>query len=191
MANINESETDVIICGCGPTGAMLSVLLSQHSVPHVILEREDDVTVDPRGIALDEDGIRCLQACGIYNKIFTDIGQCSFSLQYDVASSLMFHRHGEIPICGWLCKGSKRQGLHGDELRDGTCKAQRRKNTETPNQVLDGGWYRPSRVRVPQATFHREAPSLQDRGAQNRRPAPWVPNDVDTRGRRLGLRTIC
>ncbi|KAF1931940.1 putative monooxygenase [Didymella exigua CBS 183.55] len=68
--------TDVIICGCGPTGAMLSVLLGQHSVPNVVLEREAFVNRDPRGIALDEDGIRCLQACGIYDKVFTDIGQC-------------------------------------------------------------------------------------------------------------------
>lgn len=69
-------HTDVIVCGCGPTGAMLSVLLSQYSIPHVVLERDAEISADPRGIALDEDGIRCLQACGIYDKIFTDIGQC-------------------------------------------------------------------------------------------------------------------
>jgi 2-polyprenyl-6-methoxyphenol hydroxylase-like FAD-dependent oxidoreductase len=68
--------TDVIVCGCGPTGAMVSVLLSQYSIPHVILEKEVEVTADPRGIALDEDGIRYLQACRIYDKIFTEIGQC-------------------------------------------------------------------------------------------------------------------
>lgn len=71
--------TDVVICGCGPTGAMLSVLLGRHSVAHIIIERDDSVNTDPRGIALDEDGIRYLQACGIYDKIFTDIGQCMYS----------------------------------------------------------------------------------------------------------------
>lgn len=68
--------TDIIVCGCGPTGAMVSVLLSQYSIPHVVLEKDKEVNKDPRGIALDEDGIRCLQACGIYEKIFTEIGQC-------------------------------------------------------------------------------------------------------------------
>lgn len=68
--------TDVIIVGCGPTGAMLSSLLGQYSVPNIVLEREMDIVTDPRGIALDEDGIRCLQACGIYDKVFTSIGQC-------------------------------------------------------------------------------------------------------------------
>jgi 2-polyprenyl-6-methoxyphenol hydroxylase-like FAD-dependent oxidoreductase len=52
------------------------VLLSQYSIPHVVLEKDCEVNADPRGIALDEDGIRCLQGCGIYDKIFTEIGQC-------------------------------------------------------------------------------------------------------------------
>ncbi|UKZ74770.1 hypothetical protein TrVFT333_002440 [Trichoderma virens FT-333] len=74
--------TDIIVCGCGPTGAMLSVLLSQYSISHVILEKENEVNADPRGIALDEDGIRYLQACGIYDKIFTEIGQCMGNFKF-------------------------------------------------------------------------------------------------------------
>ncbi|KNG87893.1 monooxygenase [Aspergillus nomiae NRRL 13137] len=68
--------TDVVICGCGPTGAMLSAYLGQMSVPNVVLEREADITTDPRGIALDEDGIRFLQGVGIYDSIFSEIGSC-------------------------------------------------------------------------------------------------------------------
>lgn len=69
-------STAIIISGCGPTGAVLSALLSQYQVPNVILEREPEITTDPRGIALDEDGIRILQAVGIYDRIFTEIGSC-------------------------------------------------------------------------------------------------------------------
>jgi 2-polyprenyl-6-methoxyphenol hydroxylase-like FAD-dependent oxidoreductase len=76
-SDMNIDTTDVIVCGCGPTGAMLSVLLGRHGVRNVVLEREESINTDPRGIALDEDGVRCLQACGIYDKIFTEIGQCS------------------------------------------------------------------------------------------------------------------
>ncbi|QYT00072.1 hypothetical protein H0G86_007176 [Trichoderma simmonsii] len=74
--------TDVIVCGCGPTGAMVSVLLSQYSIHHVVLEKDSEVNADPRGIALDEDGIRYLQACGIYEKIFTEIGQCMGNFRF-------------------------------------------------------------------------------------------------------------
>lgn len=66
--------TDILICGGGPTGALLSALLGQLRVSNVVLEREAEITTDPRGIALDEDGIRMLQAIGVYDQIYTEIG---------------------------------------------------------------------------------------------------------------------
>jgi 2-polyprenyl-6-methoxyphenol hydroxylase-like FAD-dependent oxidoreductase len=66
---------DVIICGCGPTGALLSACLGQQGVKNVILEKEVDITQDPRGIVLDEDGIRSLQGVGLYDRVFTEMGQ--------------------------------------------------------------------------------------------------------------------
>jgi 2-polyprenyl-6-methoxyphenol hydroxylase-like FAD-dependent oxidoreductase len=77
-----EAETtEVIICGCGPTGAMLSGYLGRLSVKNIVLEKKLEITQDPRGIALDEDGIRFLQGLGIYDKIFTEIGQSMSALE--------------------------------------------------------------------------------------------------------------
>jgi choline dehydrogenase-like flavoprotein len=98
----NIETTDVVICGCGPTGAMLSVLLAKHGVRNVVLEREESVNTDPRGIALDEDGIRCLQACGIYDKVFTNIGQyvCgSISLSWCFCNYFMLEEVREMLTC--------------------------------------------------------------------------------------------
>lgn len=67
-------QTQVVICGGGPTGAILSALLGHLRVPNIVLEREHGITTDPRGIALDEDGVRSLQAIGVYDKIYTQIG---------------------------------------------------------------------------------------------------------------------
>jgi 2-polyprenyl-6-methoxyphenol hydroxylase-like FAD-dependent oxidoreductase len=75
-------STDVLIVGCGPTGALLSTLLGQYCVPNIVLEKDLEINTDPRGIALDEDGIRFLQACGIYDKIFTDIGMCPGKMNF-------------------------------------------------------------------------------------------------------------
>ena len=72
-------QTEVLICGGGPTGALLSALLGQAQVPNIVLEREEGITTDPRGIALDEDGIRTLQAIGVYDQIFTKIGSSEHS----------------------------------------------------------------------------------------------------------------
>lgn len=68
-------RTEVVICGCGPTGAMLSAYLGKRGIRNIVLERELEITQDPRGIALDEDGIRLLQGLGLYNDIFSKIGQ--------------------------------------------------------------------------------------------------------------------
>lgn len=71
--------TDVLICGCGPTGAMLSAFLGRANVANVVLEKEPGITTDPRGIALDDDGIRLLQGLGLYDAVFSDIGSCTFA----------------------------------------------------------------------------------------------------------------
>lgn len=71
--------TGVIICGGGPTGGLLSALLGRMNVPNVVLERAAEITTDPRGIALDEDGIRLLQAIGMYDRVFTRIALCACS----------------------------------------------------------------------------------------------------------------
>ena len=72
----SPESTGVVICGGGPTGALLSAMLGQMGVPNIVLEREPAITTDPRGIALDEDGIRILQSIGVYDRIYTEIGSC-------------------------------------------------------------------------------------------------------------------
>jgi 2-polyprenyl-6-methoxyphenol hydroxylase-like FAD-dependent oxidoreductase len=75
MADSGKWETtEVLICGCGPTGAMLSGYLGKLGVRNIVLEKEADITTDPRGIALDEDGIRFMQGLGLYEHVFTKIG---------------------------------------------------------------------------------------------------------------------
>ncbi|KAI5456872.1 hypothetical protein BGZ63DRAFT_365917 [Mariannaea sp. PMI_226] len=71
---VEVETTQVLICGCGPTGAMLSSFLGKCNISNIVLEKESNITTDPRGIALDDDGIRLLQALGIYEAVFTDIG---------------------------------------------------------------------------------------------------------------------
>lgn len=76
MSDLECETTDVVICGCGPTGAMLSAYLGQTGVPNIVLEKGTEITTDPRGIALDEDGIRLLQGVGLYSSVHSEIGTC-------------------------------------------------------------------------------------------------------------------
>ena len=78
---METATTDVIICGYGPTGAMLSGYFGLLSVQNIVLEKELDITQDPRGIALDEDGIRCVQGLGIYDKfIYGNWAKCVYTV---------------------------------------------------------------------------------------------------------------
>lgn len=78
MATTETCEsTDVLIVGCGPTGALLAGLLGQFQISNIILEKQATIPQDPRGIALDEDGIRLLQAVGIYDEVHTEMASCA------------------------------------------------------------------------------------------------------------------
>ncbi|UNI22985.1 hypothetical protein JDV02_008827 [Purpureocillium takamizusanense] len=78
----HTETTDVVICGCGPTGAMLSAYLGRANIANIVLEKEADITTDPRGIALDEDGIRLVQGLGLYEHVFSDIGTCTPKVRF-------------------------------------------------------------------------------------------------------------
>lgn len=78
MSSAPYEITDVLVCGCGPTGAMLSGYLSRMGIKNIVIEKEPQITTDPRGIALDDDGIRYLQGLGLYDHIFSDIGSCTW-----------------------------------------------------------------------------------------------------------------
>lgn len=77
--------TDVLIVGCGPTGALLTALLGKFGIQNIVLERQPNITEDPRGITLDEDGIRLLQEVGLYDKIYTEMGSCKWLSSCDIS----------------------------------------------------------------------------------------------------------
>jgi 2-polyprenyl-6-methoxyphenol hydroxylase-like FAD-dependent oxidoreductase len=76
MTEKDRETTQVLICGCGPTGALLAGYLCRMGISSIILEKEASIATDPRGIVLDDDGIRFLQGLGLYKHIFTEIGPC-------------------------------------------------------------------------------------------------------------------
>ncbi|KAL4877857.1 hypothetical protein BJY04DRAFT_209598 [Aspergillus karnatakaensis] len=137
MKEATEYETtDLVICGCGPTGALLSAYLLRMSVPHVILEKETEITSDPRGIALDEDGIRLLQGVGIYDKVYTEIGTCMGEFQFIGGTDTVLKQkpflqldyattEGGTGHVGFICHKQPilekhlRQAMHPSALRPG------------------------------------------------------------------------
>ncbi|KAF2269839.1 FAD/NAD(P)-binding domain-containing protein [Lojkania enalia] len=58
-------ETQVVIVGAGPSGLALALSLAKFQVHSVVLEKEREVTADPRGVYLTGDAIRIFWDLGI------------------------------------------------------------------------------------------------------------------------------
>jgi len=95
--------TDVLVVGCGPIGAVFSALLGKLSIRNVVLEKEKEITSDPRAITIDEDAIRVLQELGLHNKVYTEIGTCRISCLTNCKSRFCANkfRHWGFPFCQW------------------------------------------------------------------------------------------
>ncbi len=58
-------ETDIVIIGCGPVGALLANLLGLQGIATVVLEREADIYPLPRAVHFDDEVMRLLQTVGL------------------------------------------------------------------------------------------------------------------------------
>jgi len=58
-------ETDVLIVGCGPVGALTANLLGQYGVRTLVLERSLSQHNQPRAITCDDEALRIYQSVGL------------------------------------------------------------------------------------------------------------------------------
>ena len=65
MSNEFVSETDVVIIGCGPVGALLANLLGLQGIATVVLDRESAAYSLPRAVQFDDEVMRLLQTVGL------------------------------------------------------------------------------------------------------------------------------
>jgi len=56
---------DVLICGCGPVGALLAALLVERGHTVAVVERHSKVYPVPRAMVLDDESLRILQVLGV------------------------------------------------------------------------------------------------------------------------------
>jgi 3-(3-hydroxy-phenyl)propionate hydroxylase len=64
-----REEYDVAIIGCGPVGEILSIVLAQHGVRSVAIEREPGIYSTPRAVALDDEVMRIYQNLGVADQM--------------------------------------------------------------------------------------------------------------------------
>ena len=67
--HLKMKRYDVAISGCGPVGAMLSLLLAKGGLKVLVIEKELKVFNKPRAIVLDSEAMRVLQFCGVAHQL--------------------------------------------------------------------------------------------------------------------------
>lgn len=60
-----DADPPIVVVGGGPTGITAAILLAQHGLPVVVLERHLDVYPHPRAVHLDDEVHRILQQVGV------------------------------------------------------------------------------------------------------------------------------
>jgi 3-(3-hydroxy-phenyl)propionate hydroxylase len=64
-AVVFPKKVDIVIVGAGPVGLAMAALLSRFSVRAIVFDRLPSINRDPRAIALDNEALRILVACGL------------------------------------------------------------------------------------------------------------------------------
>jgi len=64
-----EVDCDVVIVGAGPAGLMLANLLGVYGRTVTVLEARDDLIDYPRGVGLDDESFRTIQAVGLVDSV--------------------------------------------------------------------------------------------------------------------------
>lgn len=65
----DPNSTDVIIVGAGPTGLTLANLLGARGVDVTVIDKRDRLIDYPRGVGLDDESFRTIQAMGLVEKV--------------------------------------------------------------------------------------------------------------------------
>ncbi|CAE7601874.1 tsdB [Symbiodinium pilosum] len=103
MANRTTNDCDVLICGAGPTGVTLGILLARQGVSVIIVEKEADIYPLPRAAHLDHEAIRILQAAGVAELV---MATCRQANRYDFLNAagdvlLRFESESRLAPGGW------------------------------------------------------------------------------------------
>ncbi len=67
------SAVDVLVVGYGPVGATLAALLGRYGITTLVLDKNHEILLMPRAIALDNEALRILQLAGLTEDAFEKI----------------------------------------------------------------------------------------------------------------------
>ena len=100
---VEHRKYDVVIVGCGPTGATLGLLLARAGIRICILDKARDIYPLPRAVHFDDEIMRIFQNAGIAEKLapFLHVNAGMQFLDQEGALLLNWPRPQQITQQGW------------------------------------------------------------------------------------------
>lgn len=97
------TETDVLVVGCGPTGATLAALLGQAAIKTIVVERDREIYRQPRAAHFDHEIMRIWQKIGIAEAILPSTREMhEYEFRNAAGDILMrFDQRGVAAPSGW------------------------------------------------------------------------------------------
>ena len=100
---------DIIITGCGPTGATFANYLGKYGLKILIIDSEKEIVNYPRAVHIDEEVVRIFQELDIFNQIKTTaIKEFEYYQLVNKKDKVLFEFKpncsisDEIPSCNWV-----------------------------------------------------------------------------------------
>lgn len=72
-----DIETDVVVAGCGPVGAVAANLLGLQGVRVMVIERDRTPHAQPRAFSCDDEALRVYQAAGLAEQVRAHMARAS------------------------------------------------------------------------------------------------------------------
>lgn len=115
-----SADADVLVVGAGPTGLTLALLLAQHDLSVIVVDKEDGPYALPRAAHIDHQTVRVFQSLGLAEAIVSD---CRQTGRYDFLSAdrqvlMRFDGSDAIGPGGWPIANMIHQPSLEQSLRD-------------------------------------------------------------------------
>ena len=109
----------VVIVGAGPTGLTLANLLGDEGVDVLLVERNETTVNEPRGVSIDDEALRTMQAIGLADEVLKHVVPGYGSHYYSAAGNCFAIVEPTQSPYGYPRRNAFRQPILERQLREG------------------------------------------------------------------------
>ena len=116
---MDSFDTDVLLVGAGPAGLAIANLLALRGARAIVLEQREDLIDYPRGVGLDDESLRTVQAMGLIERVLPHTAPQHIMRLVNGRGHVMAEMGPTTKEFGWSRRNAFVQPLVDRELYEG------------------------------------------------------------------------